>query len=236
MATPPKTDVELAEAHKYKLLNGDVAINVTAISGLMDDGKSGAFAGAAVKLAREGKNYREEWKAKAERGSRIHAHLESFLKSEDAEVCSDETGYVDALEKFIMEHQPKVLEMEAICLSDHGYGGRFDLLATLNDGFNWLLDLKTGNQYAVEHTLQLSAYRYSDGIAVYGEDGGLSSLRPMPEIHKTGCLYVKDDGTYKIVEYPADFTAFCAFLNLLDAYKWTRTTTMKQATKESKIK
>ena len=232
---PAKSDLDAARiSHKYRLPDGTVAVNVTTISDLLDNGKSGAFAGAATKLLREGKDYRKEWKDKADRGSRIHAHLESWLRHEDIEVAPEEEGYVDALSAFIQEHVPNVLAMEAITLSMHGYGGRFDLLAEL-DGLNWLLDLKTGKQYPVEHTLQLSAYRYADGIAQYDDSGTLlPDLLPLPPVDKTGCIYVHEDGSYQLVEYPADRSAHQMFLRLLDVYLWTRSEPLSTLVKEAK--
>ena len=231
-----KTDRELAEIdHKYKLLNGQIAINVTAISGLMDDGKSGAMAGSAAKLTREGLNYRQEWNAKRDRGTRVHNVCELFLKGQDADVQASDSGFVDALEMFLRDKEPTVLELEQIALSEKGYGGRFDMIVRWGND-NWLLDLKTGSEYAIEHTLQLSAYRYADGIAVYDENGALVDLRPLPKIDRCGCLYVREDGTYKVVEYPADEQAFGIFNNLLTAYQWTRSEEMKTLVKESKAK
>jgi hypothetical protein len=228
------SDLEQAVVkHKYRLLSGEVAVNVTAISGLLDDGKSSAFAGAAMKLERQGLNYREEWKAKAERGSRVHAHCEAFLKGQEVDVRDDEHGFVDAVEAFLKNEQPEVIELEQITLSTHGYGGRFDMIVAMR-GENWLLDLKTGNSYAIEHTLQLSAYKYADGIAVYSDEGELTGVRPLPPIDKTGCLYVRADGSYYIAEYPADEVAFSHFVNLLKVYQWTRTNEMKQLKKGTK--
>ena len=225
------SDLEQAVVkHKYRLLSGDVAVNVTAISGLLDDGKSGAFAGAAVKLTKAGENYREVWKAKGERGSRVHGHCEAFLKGEDTEVRDDEHGFVNALEAFMDEYKPEVLELEQITLSAHGYGGRFDMIVRMGDE-NWLLDLKTGSPYPIEHTLQLAAYRHSDGIAVYSGTGELASLRPLPAIDKAGCLHVREDGTFCIHQYPADEVAFDHFCNLLKIYQWTRNEQMKAVVK-----
>ncbi len=226
------TDLQLANKHKYRLPNGDIAINVTAISGLMDDGKSGAFAGAAVKLTKAGENYRAVWSAKANRGTRVHGHLESFLRGEDIDQQEDEKGFVDALEAFILDHQPTVIAQEEIVLSNRGYGGRFDLLAEIA-GETALVDLKTGSAYPKEAALQLAAYRYADGIATYGEDGNLTSLYPLPDIDWCACLYVREDGTYDLVKYPADEDAFAIFCALLEAYKWTRSDSMKALVKEA---
>jgi hypothetical protein len=222
-------DLESALAHRYRLDGADL-INVTAISGLLDDGKSGAFAGAAVKLTKAGEDYRATWKASGERGTRVHGYCESFLKGESIDMAVGDEGYVDALEKFIHDLDPQVIDLEQIVLSSNGYGGRFDMVVRLGEQIA-LIDVKTGKSYAAEHTLQLSAYRYADGIAEYDTDGKLTGLRPMPKIDATYCLYVHDDGEYDLTEYPADSEAWNVFLGLLDAYQWSRSDAMQEAKK-----
>jgi len=201
--TESKTDLELAGDHRYRLLNGELAVSVTTISGLMDDGKSMGFAYAAVKLARDGLDFRTEWNARGARGTQIHSHLESFLRGESIEEAEDEKGYVDALAAFITDHDPKVIEQEAVVLSEIGYGGRFDLLFQAQrgeyEGLVILADLKTGKPHPVEHTLQLAAYRFADGIAEYDESGALAGIRPLPAVDKTMGLYVREDGTYDLI-------------------------------------
>jgi hypothetical protein len=233
-----KTDLDLAKMHRYRLPSGEIGINVTAISGFLDDGKSSGFAGAAHKLAQEGKYFREEWKAKGERGTRIHKHLNSWLLGHDIECEPDERGYVDALEKFIVEHDPVLIETEAIVLSEWGYGGTLDLIARMRqgpwEGMTGIIDLKTGAPYSVEHTLQLCAYRESDGLAEYDEGGMLSGLRELPKIDFAACLYVHEDGSYDLIHYPADDKAFQAFHDLLGVYQWTRSDTMKELAKTVK--
>lgn len=229
------SDLEQAlTKHKYTL-NGQPLINVTAISGLLDDGKSGAFAGAAVKLTKEGVNYREEWKSRAERGTRVHSHCESFLRREPIDCLESDMGYVDAVEKFMTDYDPILIELEEIALSELGYGGRFDMIVRLGDQ-TVLLDLKTGSPYAVEHTLQLSAYRFADGIAMFDEDGNEAGLRPMPKIDRAGCLYVQGDGSYTLTYYPADESAFAQFCALLHVHQWTRSDRIKEVVKSSRKK
>lgn len=226
------TDLQLANKHKYRLPNGDIAINVTAISGLMDLGKSGAFAGAAVKLTKAGEDYRKVWSAKAQKGTRVHGHMEAWLRGEDVDAIDEDQGCLDALEQFILDHNPEVIEMEQIVLSDTGYGGRFDLIARIGDEVA-LLDWKSGSPYPVEASLQLSAYRYADGLATYDEDGNLTELRPIPEIDWCACVYVHDDGTYDLRKYPADKDAFAVFQSLLSAYKWAKSDTLTTLVKEA---
>jgi hypothetical protein len=230
------SDLDLVAKHKYVTSpGGEPGINVTAISGLLDDGKSNGMAGAAAKLTREGLNYREEWKAAADNGSRRHSICENWLTTGESFCAPEDEGFVDGLEKFWVDHSPEKIECEAIALSTtHGYGGRFDMVVRLSDGRVLLIDLKTGKRYAAEHTLQLSAYRYADGLGVY-ENGMLTELRPMPKVDACAALYVASDGTYSLIEYPADDAAFSQFLNLLLAYRWKRSPVMKAAEKSAKL-
>lgn len=241
MTAEAKTDLELAADHRYRLLSGEVAVSVTTISGLMDDGKAMGFAYAATKLAREGLDFRTEWEARGTRGTRIHGHLDSFLRGESIEEAEDEAGYVDAISAFITDHDPEVIESEFVVLSDtYGYGGRGDHILRPRKGEYAgaviLDDLKTGKKHPFEHTLQLSAYRYADGIAVFDDEGALTGQRELPDIDLTMGLYAHDDGTYDLVPYPADAWAHNAFCSLLDAYYWTRSDAMKAADKAARGK
>ena len=233
-----KTDLELALAHKYRLPNGTKLTNVTAISGLMDMGKSNAFAGAAVKLTKQGINYREVWNEKGNRGTRVHGHCEKWLQGEDAEVADDEAGFVDGLQAFWEDHAPELIAAEEIVVSSRGYGGRFDMIVEPMkgeyEGDRCLIDLKTGKQYLVEHTLQLAAYRFADGMARFDDWGHLDHLMPLPEITRTFDLYVNEDGSYQLKEYPADPDAFAQFCHLLAARNWATSDTMKQLDKEAR--
>ena len=238
--TSKLTDFEAALKHKYRLPNGTPLVNVTAISGLMDMGKSNAFAGAAVKLTKQGLNYREEWNAKGDRGTRVHGHCEKWLVGEDVDAEDDELGYLDAMEKFFGDHEPNMICKEEIVVSSRGYGGRFDMIVKpaqgKYEGETCLIDLKTGKQYPTEHTLQLAAYRYADGMAQFDDEGHLSHLLPLPQIERTLALYVADDGSYQLKEYPADPDAFAQFCHLLDARNWATSDTMKQLEKEARAK
>lgn len=229
------SDRQLAEKHKYRLLNGEIAINVTAISDLMDDGKSGGMAGAAVKLTKAGLNYHTEWKARRDLGTRAHGYLESFLDRQEIDQVAGDDGYVDALERFILENDPEVIAKEEIVLSEHGYGGRFDLIAKIG-GETGLIDLKSGGAHAQAHTLQLSAYRFADGLAQYDPVGNLLGLNPMPTIDWCAALYIRGDGNYYLDRYPADEEAFSIFCALLGAYKWSHSATMKALIKEAKTR
>lgn len=209
------TDLELAEKHRYRTIDGEIAINVTGVTGLLDDdGKSSKMAGAAAKIAKTGENYRTIWNEKMNRGTRVHGHCESFLRGESVDCLEDDLPFLDALSLFFAEKEPKPIEIERVVLSELGYGGRFDFIAEF-DGLNTLVDVKTGRSYFIEHLLQLSAYRYADGMAVYGEEGNLARIDPLPRIDRAGCLYLSDDGSYDFREYPANEEAFQLFCYLL---------------------
>lgn len=230
-------DLELAlKKHHYVFEpGGKPGVNVTAIAGLIDDGKSSMMSGAAAKITREGGNHRQEWDAKRDLGTRVHDYCASLLAAEAFDYLPSDLSYVNAMEKFIVDHDPEAIEVEQIVVSHLGYGGRFDMIVDLGPlGGIGLFDVKTGKPYAVEHTLQLSAYRHADGIAVYDEAGMLTGVRPLPDITRTGCLYLFEDGSYKLEEYPADEVAFESFKALLQAYQWTRSDFMKAAVKASK--
>ena len=60
------SDWEWATKHRYAVWpQGICAPGVTTVTGLLDNGKAGAFAYAAAKLTREGVDYKAEWEAKA---------------------------------------------------------------------------------------------------------------------------------------------------------------------------
>ena len=214
------SDRDAAFKHRYRLFDGTPVPSVTAISGLLDiDGKSAKMAGAAARITREGGQYRKEWDAKRDRGTRLHGHLEAFLRGETIEVREDDAGYVDALEKWVVARNPRHAIVEAIVLSEAGYGGRLDVL----DG-DVLYDLKSGRVNTIDVTLQLAAYRYADGIAMYDEAGALEWLDapPLLRIKRTVGLYVRENGTYEEIDTVSDHEAFCAFKQLLDVYRWAK--------------
>jgi hypothetical protein len=236
-----RTDLELAAQHRYRLPSGEVAVNVTTISGLIDGGKSAAMAAAAAKLTRQGRDYRREWRDKARLGTRVHEVCEKWLRSqvehlpdEELLVGDGDHGYIDALEKFWLEYSPRMVVCEAITLSEtHGYGGRLDMIIDIGSR-RLLVDLKTGKPWPLSHTWQLAAYRYADGIAEYDEKGSLlAMLRPLPRVDACACLYLRDDGSFRFPEYPADQSAFAQFCALLDIYRRMHSEQMTRLAKEA---
>ena len=214
-----KTDAQLAESHKYRLPNGEIAVSVTSVVGFPDGGKSMAFAYAAHKIAKAGGHFRDEWDAKRDKGSTIHGYMEKWLNGEPVQATGDENDYLDHLARWIEDYEVEPISQDCVVLSNKGYGGRFDLLATITVNGERkvaLIDLKTGSPYSTQLTLQLNAYAHADGIAVYGEDGELKALQPLPEIDMLAGLYVTAD-SYNFVEVPFGFDELDTFLALLNA-------------------
>lgn len=213
------SDRQFAESrHRYTdPRTGERVVSVTSVVGCYDDGdKLGAGAYAAVKLTKEGFNYRDEWDKKRDLGTRVHTYARRWTEGRMAEVAETDMGHMDAFANWINEKHPDWLEVERAVVSSHGYGGRFDAVAYFDDRY-WLIDFKTGRHYTPELTFQLAGYRFADGMIVYDADGWAKSLEDMPHIDACVGLYLQEDGTYVQVEVPAVQEDFDAFLGLLTA-------------------
>lgn len=209
---------DLADRHKYVGPSGITWPSVTTILGTADHGKSGGMAGAAAKLTREGLDYRREWKAKAETGTRVHGYIEQWVKGETVDCPPGDAGFLDAAEAFVTAHDPQWVAVEQVVVWEQrggvgtderiGYGGRFDAIARLSnvegveDGTPYLLDWKSGREYPTEHACQLAAYANAGGIVRYDTAGELlPGLQPLPQIDRLACVYFWNDGTFKLADY-----------------------------------
>ena len=216
------TDKELADrSHKYKdPRSGQVLMSVTTVVNTLDSGdKLGAGAGAAANLTKQGLNHREVWKAKADTGTRIHAHASDWALGKWVDVLEQDEAYLDAFSAFINANKPKWIETERAVVHSAGFGGRFDLIGEIG-GVPTLLDVKTGKPYPLELSLQLSGYRFAEAMIVYNKAGVAVGVEPMPYIERCGGLYLSDDGTATFVEVKADEEAFAAFLHLLEVRRF----------------
>jgi hypothetical protein len=66
-------------------------------------------------------------------------------------------------------------------------------------------------------TLQLNALNFARGLAVYDERGNVVDIEPFIPRHRGGCIFLHDDGTYEVVEYPMARQWHGQFVRLLDA-------------------
>ncbi len=180
-----------------------------------DEWKDLAPAEAVERIKRHHKGV---WTDKGARGTEIHNIAQRWTLGETVDVPADYEPYVDALEAFWVDHRPKWLHVERTVLDrTHGYGGTFDAIADLNGPVKGtlLVDFKTGGRYPAETILQLAAYRYAECMAVYDDKGVLVDTEPMPEVDGCAVLYLCDDGTYELLELPADEEAHTSFLTAL---------------------
>lgn len=212
MGQPPKTDLALAARHKYRLLDGRLAISVTSVIGFADDGKSARLAHAAAKI---GPDFRAQWDAKAATGTRIHGYMESWMAGDHVDAPEEDWGYLDHLEQFVKDYEVSPLLVESIVLNHtHGYGGRLDVIAQTAMGTG-LIDLKTGSPYLTDLTLQLNAYSVAE-VAVYDDAGTLAGVEDLPRVDFLAGLYVTPGG-YNLVEVEYSEEAHAAFVSLLTA-------------------
>ena len=240
-AVVERGDAELAAvSHRYRDLDGHVLPGVTSVVGLAEEDKAEAFAYVARRLALEGLDHRVEWGYRADLGNRIHSHAERLLGgAAEVQARRDEGGYLDAVERAIDELNllANLVEVEAAvitpgracdevgrtdwhgsastwCETLHtvGYGGRLDVLTG-----DAIYDWKTGKPRPMTQTLQLNALNFAEGLGVYGPDGSLMRIAPFEPRERLGCIFLSEDGTYELVEYPSGPEWHAQFMRLLDA-------------------
>jgi len=145
--------------------------------------------------------FRRQWDAKMERGTRVHAVAEAWTKGESVDVLPEDSGFVDALEAFHREMKPTFLEAELVVLNpDYSYGGRFDAICEMKGG-TFLIDYKTGGHYETSLAMQQEAYLRA-GIATYSREGALDNIDPAMQGDVDGArgIYLHEDGTYGVVD------------------------------------
>lgn len=149
---------------------------------------------------------RNEGTTGRERGSRIHAKLESILRREPVTVDPRDAPAIEGARAWLNQHAVRPIQVEAYLINETlGYGGTCDLVAEI-DGVIWLLDWKTSKSVAWpngrvydEMRLQLVAYARSEFVALPNDE----QRHPMPAIARCGIVHVTDQGTRL---YPADPT------------------------------
>lgn len=173
------------------------------------------------------KHHRGIWNDKASRGTAVHALALEWARGNEVDCPPECSPYLDALERFYDECDPGWVEMERTVVYDVAgleYGGSYDFVAdvTVKGGARkrLLTDYKTGQRYPVEVILQLAGYRFAKGMGVFSPLGGLESIEPMIEVDGAAVLYLHDDGTYELLELPAERPAHDIFLALRRAWGW----------------
>ena len=157
-----------------------------------------------------------------DRGTRIHAALESILKHEPVEIEPEDAVAVAGARAWFNEQHVKPLAVEAYVLHPTlGYGGTLDLLCEIT-GETWLVDFKTGGAVAdaagkvySDHRLQLVGLANAEFLARVADP----EQYPIPPIDHFGIVHVTDGGTrlYEADVTEGDWVAFRACLAL---HRW----------------
>ena len=206
----------LTKWHRTQVAEAAIA-NAERLLADRESGNTEAAIAYLLAIRTEGTNSRE-------RGSRIHAALESILRREPIAIEDRDMLAVAGARAWLNARKVQPLEVEAFLINETiGFGGTCDLIAEI-DGEIWLLDWKTsksvawpnGNVYD-EMRLQLAAYSRAEFSARVGDP----ERYPLPAITRHGILHVTDGGTRL---YPADVTEadWIAFRACLNLYGWRK--------------
>ena len=169
-----------------------------------------------------------QWRAKADRGTRVHDVAERWSRGEAVSVPDSDIGFVNALETFHLEYLPKFHEVECIVINrEHSYGGRFDAICSLHDrdtAGTYLIDYKTGGKYDYEVALQAEGYLRAK-LAVFQDDGYMLEPEDMPTLDGARTIYLGEDGhvtvsdPFENISHDDAWRAFLACRELFDANK-----------------
>lgn len=141
---------------------------------------------------------------KADRGTIVHAALESYLagKQVDEKAIHEQlreahvstkmwksaTNMVNGLMEFLFDEEPEVYWSEATVYSrQHEYAGTADLIGRMRVGdalVPVILDVKTSKRIYNEVAYQLCAYARADFVGL--DDGTEVPLLPVPDIANVG--------------------------------------------------
>lgn len=162
------------------------------------------------------------WDAKADLGTRVHAHALARSQNRPIDLKADELGHVFALDAFIEKEVDSFTTCETV-VGDGvwGYGGRGDAWGVLKSYGPSLWDYKTGERRYSElkDALQLAGLASAKGFVRYDASGMVvDGFGDMPEIGHWLDVYLADDGNYKIYETPIDELLIQSFRQRCLAY------------------
>lgn len=156
--------------------------------------------------------------AAANRGTEVHKIGEHLVVGDEVTVPDELAGHVEAYVKFLddWDVQPVVVEAVVYHLG-HGWAGTLDLIADLNDGSRWLLDIKTAKGVYGDNAFQLAAYRHAEHMWNGGEDS-----TPMIPVDRVGVIHVRSDG-YDLVPLRADEVVYNQFRHIATVARAAKT-------------
>lgn len=143
-----------------------------------------------------------------DRGTDIHKLAVALTAGEEVELADETALYVDAYVRWLDEWDAQpVLQETTVVSYKHRYAGTLDLVADLNDGHRWLIDLKhTAKGPYGDTAFQLAGYRYAE---FYVDNDGAE--KPMLPVERTGVVQIRADGC-DLFPIPADDRQFRQFL------------------------
>jgi hypothetical protein len=236
MTTPKVTTVDVGGFRHYKV-PGDERLypSVTSVLGVLD--KPAIPRWAAREAARYALEHADElsrldfdqalrrasgapWAERdraADKGTDTHGVMEAIALGRPIDVIQPGTeNAVRGVVEFWLEFKPVPIAVEQTVVSDLGYAGSFDLIASLGSQ-TALIDLKTSKSAYPDTALQLAAYGNADRII--HPDG---STEPVPQIDAYYVLHCPHDKPWGLVPYHVTEADFDAFLSTLAAFRWKR--------------
>lgn len=172
---------------------------------------------SAIKAA-----YRQEWEAKAELGTRIHAHAHAHVLGGAIAYDEEVEPFLDQYLRFLEEWRidlDKHVEAAETTIVDrgNGYAGTGDIWLQLPTGPRgrrqlYLVDIKTSltkpaDTVYTDQVLQLAGLRYAPK-AILPDDTEVD----VPAFAGAALLNLRQD-SYALIPLPADQTAHAAFVN-----------------------
>jgi RecB family exonuclease len=187
--------------HSYYLIDGEDKTrltSVTTLTGKVTGGSADGLMEWAAKLAREGKDWREERNKSAVTGTSVHAALEALAQGTVPDLADfpdeDEKNLVLAISSWWLDAQP-VVEKTEFVVAHPGleYAGRCDLLCRLDDEL-WIIDLKTSKSVGSKKFPKV-AYHAQLGLYMLAmQELGME----VPQ--RAGILHVTRGGDWRLLE------------------------------------
>jgi len=139
--------------------------------------------------------------AAAQRGTRIHAAMEAWLRGEEPSGLEPgDVATFEALRDWVQAHVPGVIATEATIVhpGPPGFAGTADLIGVMDDGATTVVDFKTGSfRNRTAFAMQLAAYASADLMFSDGQ------AMPMPHVDRA--IILQPDAHGKVVAH--DLTA-----------------------------
>jgi hypothetical protein len=159
--------------------------------------------------------------AAGDRGSAIHAAIESYLRGQSFPdgMTEEELAVAKVAERFLREHKPEPIGVEVTVYSPlMGYAGTCDLPCRIGERI-WLLDWKTSKGIYGETALQLAAYALAERAIIDGEDMWAPWMEQNPRL---GVVHLTPTG-YTLWRVTTDMDVLrAAWRALLKVHGWMK--------------